>query len=220
MPASKLTRVRSDGFSNKQRHHAARQERLAKPLAELGLEVAGDREDSIDFGGSQIGDRDKVTHRGGAVGIRERRSETPIARQVRCVGRLLDRRRRGYRSPSWACSTVRFIAGNSRSTTLCVQLINSRRSRHALTSGAPSIDSSMPIITPDHAHLANQVALLLQSLTTARERLRRVAVAFSSRLSLLDHLERRDAGPRRDRIAAERRRVHARPQARGDLGGR
>ena len=57
MPDSKLTRVRSDCFSNKQRQHPARQQRLAQALRELGLQIFGDREDPLDFGGREIGER-------------------------------------------------------------------------------------------------------------------------------------------------------------------
>ena len=45
------------GLFEEQRHHAARQQRLAQAAGELGLQVLGDGEDALDFGRRQIGQR-------------------------------------------------------------------------------------------------------------------------------------------------------------------
>ncbi len=62
MPASKLTRVRSDGFSNNSAITRPGSSGSRSPCAVLGLQVLGDREDPLDFGGGQIGDRNEVSH--------------------------------------------------------------------------------------------------------------------------------------------------------------
>ena len=63
MPASKLTRVRSDGFSNSRAIIRPGKQRLAQPVLELALEVLRDGEDAFDFRRGQIGQRQQVSHR-------------------------------------------------------------------------------------------------------------------------------------------------------------
>ncbi len=48
----------------KQRHHAAWQERFAKAAFVLRLQVLRDREDALDFGGRQVGQGQQVSHDG------------------------------------------------------------------------------------------------------------------------------------------------------------
>ena len=109
------------------------------------------------------------------------------------------------------------MAGNSRITVPCVQLISSLRSRHASTTAAPSIDSSMPIIRPTHPHLANKPHCFRSAVSRWRKTslIRR---AFSRRWSCSIVSMVAMPGPGGDGVAAEGGRVHPRTQAGGQLG--
>ena len=110
------------------------------------------------------------------------------------------------------------MAGNSRSTVPCVQLMSSLRSMQPCTIGVPSIASSMPIITPSTRTSRTNSHSLLQVASSRCGRSRSSCRACFQQVFVLDHFDGRDAGPGGDRIAAERGRVHAGPQAGGDLG--
>ena len=64
MAASKLTRVRSDGFSNSRAITRPGNSGSRRPGFELGLQILGDREDAFDFGRGQVGQGKQVSHHG------------------------------------------------------------------------------------------------------------------------------------------------------------
>ena len=66
-------------------------------------------------------------------------------------------RRPEFRSLRPAARRVSVIAGSSRITVCCVQLISRPRSRHCCTIGAPSTVSSRPIISP-HTRSSSTIA--------------------------------------------------------------
>ena len=86
------------------------------------------------------------------------------------------------------------------------------------TTGVPSIDSSTPIITPSTRTSRISSHSCLQRGQPLAEHFAQLPGVLEQ-VFVLDHFDRRDAGPGGDRIAAERGGVHAGPQAGGDFGG-
>ena len=151
-----------------------------------------------------------------SVGVRSARAQWSQARRD-CVRRWQRAARLpGCRSPRRARSSVRVRAGSSRRTVPCVQLISSRRSRHASTTAAPSTVSSRPIIAP----LTRTSWISGQRCRSASKRWRNrspIASAALEQAVLLDRLDRGQGGAAGERVAAEGGRVRARLQLLGDL---
>ena len=112
------------------------------------------------------------------------RTRSDCSRAQRCPARLpAERLRPRMSQPSWACSSVRFIAGNSRSTVPCVQLISSRRSMQALHDRR-AVDRPARCRSSRPARARRESGRIGRGgLRAARGRRRPVARACSSRFS-------------------------------------
>ena len=100
-----------------------------------------------------------------------------------CRWRLAASLPRGYRSllgPARSSDSSRATAA---APSPCVQLISSRRSRQAFTTGAPSTANSMPIITPSTRTSRITSHSRLQRIEPRAKQLRPIARACSSRFS-------------------------------------
>ncbi len=181
-----------------QGHHAAGQQRLAQSGGVFRLQIFGDGEDAFDFVGLNVGQSEQVSH--GVANRSACGSPRPECRSRRAIGR-----------------SVRFIAGNSRSTVFCVQLTSSPRSRQASTTGG-TLDRQLD---PDHQsqnpHFADQFALLGQRRQPLAEQIAQLAGVLEQML-LLDHFDGGQPGAGGQRIAAKGGRVHAGAQAGSDFG--
>ena len=65
-----------------QRQHAARQQRLAQALRELGLEILGDRKDPLNLGGGNVGECKQMSHGSS-------REQGSGSRELQAAGRLV-----------------------------------------------------------------------------------------------------------------------------------
>ena len=198
--ASKLTRVRSDGFSNSRPKVAARQDRRAPARLLVALDL------------------DRLIDQPASLGRRDFQEIQKMTWHARGPFQTTACRNTSARmaQPSSIWSSVIVKAGNSRTTWPCVALIKSRRRMHSATI-VRGIDGQ---IQPDHGALDPDVAHQLGQL--GADRLEMVAKPFADGDSALeqavglDGLDGRQGRPAGDRVAAEGRGVHPRLEHRGD----
>ena len=152
MPASKLTRVRSDGFSKSIASTRPGRIGSRRPFSNFAFRSSAIEKIRSISAELKLGQRNQVSH-----GYPLRR-----CRYCRCL--IASAR---MSQPSLACASVRFIDGQQPNDRV-VGAVDQQPAVHARLDDRRALDaSSTPIIRPDDADLLDQVALLLAVLPAA-----------------------------------------------------